>query len=75
MGDFSACKPSNFQFLKRTGHQFRVPETAPGFIFTMDGLKANAGQGDRYVRLPKVFDSTADALMNDSDLEHLPSNK
>ena len=51
--DTSKYGPNDFEFVKRSGHTFRVPECAPGFQFNADALKTLAGQGDVYVRLTK----------------------
>lgn len=51
--DTSKYGPTDFEFLKPSGHTFRVPECAPGFQFNADALKTLAGQGDVYVRLTK----------------------
>lgn len=51
--DTSKYGPTDFEFVKRSGHTFRVPECAPGFQFNADALKTLAGQGDVYVRLTK----------------------
>ena len=51
--DTSNYGPGDFEFVKRTGHTFRVPDCAPGFQFNADALKTLAGQGDVYVRLTK----------------------
>ncbi len=45
------CGPDDFQFLKRSGHMFRVPDVAPDFKYDINALKALIGQGDIYVRL------------------------
>lgn len=45
------CDPDEFQFLKRSGHIFLVPDVAPEFRFNINALKALIGQGDIYVRL------------------------
>ena len=70
--------PSDFEFVKRSGHVFRVPDCAPGFKFNADALKTLAGQGDVYVRLtkdipkPVPINSSAD-WSDDSDFESLVS--
>lgn len=51
--DTSKYGPSDFEFVKRSRHTFRVPECAPSFRFNSDALKTLAGQGDVYVRLTK----------------------
>ncbi len=43
--------PDDFQFLKRSGHMFCVPDVAPDFKYDINALKALIGQGDIYVRL------------------------
>ena len=50
--------PNDFEFVKRTGHSFTVPEFAPDFNFNLDlsALKTLIGQGDIYVRLTVKHD-------------------
>lgn len=45
------CGPHDFQFLKRSGHVFRVPDVAPGFTYDFSALKILIGQGDLYLGL------------------------
>ena len=67
--DTSKCSPADFEFVKRSGHVFRVPDCAPGFQFNADTL---TGQGDLYIRLMKDVPKQASAnspvqLSDDSD--------
>ena len=45
------CKPDEFQFLKRSGHVFTVPNFAADFDVNMSAIATLCGQGDVYVRL------------------------
>ena len=58
--DFSEYGPDDFEFVKRSGHTFRVPDVAPGFRFSGGALKTVAGQGDVYVRLTKSVPTVQD---------------
>ena len=50
--------PDDFEFVKRMGHMFIVPEFAPGFEMDLNAPKTLIGQGDIYV-----------ILFNDCNLE------
>ena len=51
--DLKQIGPNDFEFVKRFGHTFCVPNVATGFKFDKDALKALVGQGDIYLRLVK----------------------
>ena len=57
----------DFQFVKRTGHSFRVPNVAPGFRFDADAVKALTGQGELCVRLTKPVHIPSDDNWSEND--------
>ena len=72
--DTAMYSPNDFEFIKRSGHVFRVPNCAPGFQFNADALKTLSGQGDVYVRLTRDIPKQVSApssidWSDDSDFE------
>ena len=72
--DATKCGPDDFEFVKRTGHMFIIPEFAPGFEMDLSALKTLIGQGDVYVRLivDHASPSVAATWSDDSDFESSP---
>ena len=68
--------PNDFEFVKRTGHSFVIPEFAPDFELDLSALKTLIGQGDVYVRLtvnhkPPLTQNMS-TWSDDSDFETSP---
>lgn len=68
--------PNYFEFVKRTGHSFVIPEFAPDFELDLSALKTLIGQGDVYVRLtvnhkPPLTQNMS-TWSDDSDFETSP---
>ena len=61
----------DFEFVKRIGHTFRVPDVAPGFKFSVDAVKTLIGQGDIYLRMTSP---TSELAVYDSDDEILSTS-
>jgi len=49
--NFNELTPSDIEFVKCCGRTCRVPQTVPGFEWSMEAIKSLAGQGDIYIRL------------------------
>ena len=71
--DVSQYGPNDFEFVKRSGHSFRIPDRAPGFKFSTEALKTLVGQGDVYVRLTKEIRKSDDSWSDDPDFEKCPN--